>query len=65
MKHESYYTCDIGNERFEDRNSVRNDVSVINGENGRNYGDVCDKHIIEFVQMIDERFPKNKHKKNE
>lgn len=59
MKHEAYYTCDLGGERHERKKDVRNDVSLINGENSVIYADVCDKHIAELKKLIDESFPKS------
>lgn len=65
MKHEAYYTCDLGGERYADRGSLRNDVSLINGENSAIFADVCDKHLAEIMELINQRFPKNVRRKGE
>ena len=61
MKHEAFYTCDLGGEAHKDKKAVRNDVSLMNGENHRIYEDVCDKHFAQLAAAIDKAFPKNRH----
>jgi hypothetical protein len=59
MQHPGYWTCDMHGGRFEHHKSVRNDVTIVNGDDSRLYGDVCDPCIKKLVAIIDEAFPKN------
>ena len=58
---EAYWVCDIGGEKYQTRNDVRNDIVIVNGEHSRIYGDVCDRHAAEVAKAIDRDFPKNKN----
>ena len=61
MKHEAYFTCDLGGEEHREKKGVRNDVSLMNGENHRMYDDVCDKHFAQLAALIDKHFKRNRH----
>jgi len=64
-QHEKYFTCDLCGKEFPTRAPVRNDVAVMNGEDTRIYGDVCDTCIKKLVGVIDDNFPRNINKKAE
>lgn len=59
MKHEHYFTCDLGGERHETRQSVRNEVSFLNGDSQAVFADICDRHYLEARRLLDETFPRN------
>lgn len=63
MKHNAYWTCDLGGEIHETAHSVRNDVTIIDGEHSRIYNDVCDRCIKKLVDAIDLTFRRNKYSK--
>lgn len=57
--HEGYWTCDLGGERHDTRDAVRNESLNQNGEDGRMYLYICDKHFKKLMDVIDEAFPQN------
>lgn len=54
MKHE-IYTCDICGWKFRSISDVRNDISIINGDNSGCWGAVCNKcagRVHKFVMEL-------------
>lgn len=55
------WKCELGGETYESRDSVRDDIQILNGEESRHYNEVCVKHIAELNKIIDANFPKNRY----
>lgn len=61
MENPKQYICEVGGEKHPDRVSVRNSITIENGEHNRLYADVCDRHCAEVAGILDKCFPKNKY----
>jgi hypothetical protein len=64
MKYESFFRCDLCNQKFDTGRGVRNDIALLNGTHSRVYGDVCDECVAKLARMIDDKFPNNRVLKN-
>ena len=55
------FECELCGKAFEKALDVRDEIAVMNGENTRCYAYVCSACIKDFVEAMDDLFPKSKY----